>query len=313
MVAVRTIILFSFLAFPFLASADAPESVLSKSELTVGESLDYIITVRQSGKVSITFPEKKTYLLKDIPGKKVSKPSADSDGESNDELPAYTIEDIASNENNGITEAKISIRYFAPGVYQMPALKIRDVKGTELPLRELSVNVKEINKEGQAADIEDPLDLGGNYTRLILLLIAAAVAGALIYAVIRYIRKQRLLKKEPEIPAIDIFRKEIPPIDAGLADGTIAAEEYAVRVSMTVRNLLAKRYSFNAVDLTNSEIIDYMRAVKTDDGWKNAVEELSQVSMLWDMSKFAEFVPSAELLRVNLKRTAELGERFWVG
>lgn len=313
MVAVRTILAISLFVFPVLLRADAPESVISKSELTVGESLDYIITVRQGEKVSITFPEKKTYLLKDIPDRIIPKPSAGSEGENNDELPAYTIEDIVSNENNGITESKISIRYFAPGIYSMPAVKIRDLRGTELPLKPISVTVKETNKEGQAADIEEPLNLGGSYTRIILMLIGAALAGALIYAVIRYIRKRRLLKKEPEIPAIDIFRSEIPLIDSGLADGTIDAAEYAVRVSLSVRKLLAERYLFNAVDLTNSEIIDYMRNVKPDDGWKHTVDELSQVSMLWDMSKFAEFIPSAELLRVNLKRTAELGERFWVG
>jgi hypothetical protein len=305
--------LVSLLAFPVFAGAAVPESVISKSEVTVGESLDYIITVRQGEKVSITFPEKRTYLLKEIPGAKSVKPSAGTDAESNENLPAYAIEDISSNEKDGVTEAKLSIRYYAPGVYAMPALKIRDLKGNELPLREISVTVKEINKEGQAADIEDPLDLSGNYTRLILILIGAAAAGALVYAAVRYLRKRRLLKKEPEIPAIEIFRKEIPPIDAGLADGTIDAEEYAVRVSMTVRKLLSKRYSFGAVDMTNTEIVDYLRTLKGDDGWKHAVDDLEQLSMLWDMSKFAEFVPSADLLRVNLKRTAELGERFWVG
>jgi hypothetical protein len=305
-------IAFLLLSSALLHGETKVDTVVSKQEVTVGDTVDFYLTITSKDKVSVVFPEKRVYALKEV------KPIADAkkakEEESNQELPAFSIEDTTLAEKDALTEAKITVRYFAPGSYDIPSVIIREKNGAAVQYQKIIVTVKEINEKGELADIEEPLPLSGNYTRLILMLIAAALLGALVYAAIRYIRKLRAEKmKAPPIPAIITFRKNISQIDAQLADGSLDADAYAVQISATLRMLITAKYSFFALDMTTSEIIQNLKWVRTDDAWAALVRDLEKVILLWDMSKFAEFIPSADILRINCKETAALGERFWGG
>jgi hypothetical protein len=305
-------IVFLFLSTVLLSADTKVETTASKQEITVGDTVDFYLTIASPDKVSVVLPEKRIYPLKEV------KPAADAkkakDDDSTLELPAYVIEDAILTEKDTTAEAKISVRYFAPGSYDNPSVMIREKNGATVQYKKIAVTVKEVNEKGELADIEEPLNLSGNHTRLILMLVGAALLGALAYAAVKFIQKLRAEKmKTPPIPAIVTFRDEISEIDAELADGSLDADTYSVKISAAWRKLIAAKYSFFALDMTTGEIMQNLKFVRSDDAWLAMVRDLENVILLWDMSKFAEFIPSADILRINCKETAALGERFWAG
>ncbi|PKL15346.1 MAG: hypothetical protein CVV49_21480 [Spirochaetae bacterium HGW-Spirochaetae-5] len=169
---------------------------------TVGQPLTYTITISgiDPASLKITLPEKRVVYPdkkndKKIDEKNRKKDSAGDEKSSEEFVPLYIINNALRDESevDGIKKIniKIHLSYYRTGTYALPEVKIAGSDGVTIGYKIPEVVIEELNKEGTLEDIEPPVSLSGNYTRviwIILALLLAAAAGILLY---RYIKKRR--------------------------------------------------------------------------------------------------------------------------
>jgi hypothetical protein len=62
--------------------------------------------------------------------------------------------------------------------------------------------------------------------------------------------------------------------------------------------------------MTSDEILENLKAVISESDYKLYKDEIDKSFRLWDLSKFAEFTPSKEILMTNLDDTVKLAEKM---
>jgi hypothetical protein len=80
---------------------------------------------------------------------------------------------------------------------------------------------------------------------------------------------------------------------------------------MAFRRMISSLYEFDAAEMTSSEILNSIVAKRKGLTSERYGASLEGIMALWDMTKFAEFAPSAETLRVNLSETIALAGKMW--
>ena len=290
---------------------------------TVGQPLTYTITISgiDPASLKITLPEKRVVYPdkkndKKIDEKNRKKDSAGDEKSSEEFVPLYIINNALRDESevDGIKKIniKIHLSYYRTGTYALPEVKIAGSDGVTIGYKIPEVVIEELNKEGTLEDIEPPVSLSGNYTRviwIILALLLAAAAGILLY---RYIKKRRktILPEEPSLPPIEIFLNEVESLKLRelISHGRI--NEYVFDISIIFRRYLSAMLKFDAAEMTTDEIAKRIKKYMPSDLYAICGEEIISNMRLWDFSKFAEFTPSPELLLNNLDATISVAKRI---
>ncbi|MGL4370893.1 MAG: hypothetical protein ACRCUT_14660 [Spirochaetota bacterium] len=248
---------------PFCAGSAAPlpevKVLFSAQETTVGEPVDIIVSVSSKQRdVVIVPPAQGKYFAQEKEADRAAKKRTDE--EDAPRLPVYAvessqIEDLSTNESVNRT-LKIRVLYYAPGQYFIPPVSVKNSAGEPAPIESPQITVKAVNEQGEQADIEPPLPLKGNYTRIIIMLLAAVLLGAGGYALYRYIKKRKSVPDaQPYIPAIIPFREETAQLKYLLSQEKIPAEEFSLRLSLAFRRLISAIYRFDAAEMTSREIL----------------------------------------------------------
>ena len=179
---------------------------VSRESATVGEVIDYTVSITGRGvrdmeilkpAETVYFPDKDKKSGAAATGK--DKKSGDDAGS---QVPLYIIHEAKKEDNSSGSVEYITltmkISYYRPGRHLLPEVTISGKDRVRVGYKVPEVEIKPVNEKSEFVDIEPPLDLGGNYARLIYLALAlvAATAGAVFLA--RYIRKRR---RERVVPA----------------------------------------------------------------------------------------------------------------
>jgi hypothetical protein len=313
----KTLIVISAVCFAIpLAGSSDTERVL-KSSVTpekgdVGQQFSYSLSI--AGKdlegVKIVLPENGEYysnLSSDDQKAAVKKQEDDK------AVPLYIY--TCCKRRVGIRwfrqiTVRVNLSCYRTGVHQLPEIKITDSDEVKIGYSIPVVTIEELNKEGQPEDIEPPIELSGNYTRLVIILLAvitAAVAGFFIY---RYFRNRKKIETIPEVKQspLEFFMNEIERLKLSECVNEGRVNEYVFGISITFRRFLSMEFGFDAAEMTTGEISAVIKKyLKHGSGY---AEEAVSIMEAWDLSKFAEFTLSKELLLINFKNTINAAERL---
>ncbi len=255
---------------------------VDKAKITIGDKINYKITVDFSEGIEVLPPEIK------------------------DEVGGLAVEDFgieeSMNEEGVITqEIWYTLETFNTGSYIIPAF---DIKYTTKPeTEEAVVKTPEVFIEvvttldenaGDVRDIKPPVAIKRNYFRLYCII--AIVFGILVIvgAVLLYLkrRKQREIGFVPEpLPAHQIAYNELEKLrDLNLiSEGRI--KEYYYRLSNIVRRYIESRFKLMAPERTTEEFLAEMTVTDRLAGVHK--ELISNFLEHCDMVKFAAYGPDS--------------------
>ncbi len=311
------IFIYLFFAVKINAAEEAPQikAGVNPNETTIGVPVEYRVSIASKYKnIKILLPEEKIFYapVKEVKAIRGAKKNEPAPNENLKHVPLYIIEAINKEDNsdsNLLYQTIImKVAYYRAGKFDLPLIEFVDPDGVALGYKIPQITINALNKKGELENIEPPLNLSGNYTRLILLIAGCILAGGLLFLIIYLLRKRIKSVKERVIipPPKTIFRKELAQFKKAnyLAENDI--ESFVFELSMIFRRFLAASLHFDAVEMTNEEIYkEIYRYFLAAEGEDREVE-MRRLMDLWDLSKFAEFAPSQEVLMENLKDT----ERF---
>ncbi len=300
---------------------DAPklQAEIKPDKATVGESVTYRVTLagKGLGKIGVTPPADREYYPDKKKNERMKQGGADSErADPSQFVPLYIINSIKKDDRStgNVTDIAVTVQiaYFRPGKYVLPEVEFKTQDGVSIGYQIPTVEVRSVNEKGEFQEIEPPLDLGGNYVRLILLfagIIAASVLGYFAYRRIMKLREEKKLQPVAT-PPIEIFLSEIIAFrgDDLIAEGRI--EEYVFGISMIFRKFLSLQFGFDAADMTTYEIEKKLRKIFTKPMLEAHFDKIMDGLNLWDLSKFAEFAPSRDVLHSNLEKTVALSKEI---
>lgn len=275
---------------------------------TVGQPFTYSVVINgiDPSDLKITLPDKKTVY----PEKTKTKNTEDTPGDS---VPVYIINSAARDDSAaGEIILNITLTYYRPGKYTLPEIKIAGNDGISIGYKIPSVTIEETNSSGSFEEIEPPVSLSGDYSRLIWIIISAAVLAGAGFFIYRHLKKKRkpVLNAEPAVPPIEIFLREVEKLKLKELITGNRINEYVFTVSIIFRRYLSATLNFDAAEMTTDEISSVMKKYMPGRIYSVCGDEIISNMKLWDLSKFAEFAPSHELLLENLEATVSVAKKI---
>lgn len=296
--------------YPVIKSAVKPQKT------TIGVPLTYTITItgKNTDPVDITPPQKGFAfpVKKEDTKKKKKKNKQKKKNQKNkdkkdpkDYVPLFAITGAKKIDDSTteMTDIRIivDITFYRPGKFTLPQLKITDKKGGKIGYKLPQVQIVPVNKKGQMEDLEPPLDFGGNYFRLVMVIIGAMIFAGIAVAVYFYIKKKRELaeKEEIVIPPIEIFEQDVAEFGGKDLIINNKLEEYVFGMSMIFRKFLSAQLNFDASEMTSDEIDKMLRKMFSQYRYEKHGTEVVKIFELWDLTKYAEFAPSTDIVLSN--------------
>ncbi len=300
-----------FLLMP-LYGADGARTVKSSvtpEKGTVGQQFVYTLSIagKDLSGVKITLPEKGEFYPPAEKKEKNKNDKKSESGEDENSVPLYIINGASKVESDAGDMKQITVlvemNYYRTGVHQLPEINVVDSDGVKIGYSIPAVTVEELNKEGKPEDIEPPLELSGNYRRIIIAILAVIAAAAAGYFVYRYFKNRKKVtpvcetKQTPE----EFFMSEIERLKLRECIEKGKVNEYVFGISITFRRFLSMELGFDAAEMTTGEISLVIKRYLADG--KSYADEIMRIMEAWDLSKFAEFALSREVLTANLGDT----------
>lgn len=304
-----------------LHGADNPgvpeiRAAVTPQKATIGVPLEYRVTVagEKLKGLKIALPEQKIFFPPRTEKKANKTAGADTSPEA--KVPLYIIQDARredrSSGDTAYLTAVVKLAYFRPGTHRLPELNIfinGDGRvGYQIPM----VTIESVNPNGEFNEIEPPLSLGGNYYRLVMVILGAMALGAGIYFLVRFLSARRKRQEVPEIPVppIDIFMRDAGDLARKRYIESGQVEEFVVGISHIFRKFISAQYHFDAMDMTGTEMRQALKRKLQPDEFTAVAGDLDRMVDLWDLTKFAEFAPSPEVLGANLDMTIKIARKL---
>jgi len=306
--------------FPEAQNTPLVKAVVKPASATVGAPLEYRINIAGRGlgpkDIDVLLPENRECYPEKEAGDRPVKKNGDEEEDPAQEVPLYVISKAAKDDRSVRDMLDLSVvldvAYFRPGRYSLPEIEIRDRRGEKIAYELPVIEIKETNAQGALEEIEPPLDLGGNHTRLILLVAGVIAATLITVFAVYYIRKKRAenaARVEP-VPPLEVFLRDMAKLGAPSLIAQNRVEEYVFGVSMVFRKYLSAVYDIDATEMTSDEIDHLLKKVMPARDYSRYGDAIMQSFHLWDLSKFAEFAPSREILEANLEKTEKLARNL---
>lgn len=284
---------------------------ITPAKATVGTALKYTIIISGPDSADID-------VL--LPSDRIFKPEkAEDDADSAGSVPLYIIGEASRKENRdgGVpsSEIDVEITFYRTGEYSLPNLKVIDKSGLEYSYQAPVAVIESVNKEGTLEDIEPPFALSGNYTRLYIILAVLVFAAALVFSAVKYLSK-RIKVETPELivrPPYEIFMEEVDKSDPLSLIDKGEVKQYVFTVSILFRKYISSLYNFDAAEMTTWEISLVLGSVMPDHIYTQYSSDIIDIMNFWDLSKFAEFAPSRELLEQNYRSTLDVALKLSTG
>ena len=274
---------------PTLAWAqEAPLTVTSavdKSRITIGDLIEYTVTVAHQKGVKVEMPG----LGANLGGF---------------EIRDYRVDEPRREGDRTISVYRYTISTFLTGDFEIPPLTVRyTVPGSNQPgslaTEKIKIRVESLkpSEAGDIRDIKPPVDIPLDWKRIALW--AGAGVGLLAFATacfLWYRRRQQgkgilPVRQEPTRPAHDIALEALARLAASdlLARGEVKA--FYIEVSEIVRRYVEGRYGFVALEMTTGELLEALHRAGVGgeiyDVFRSFLDRC-------DLVKFAKYEPPAE-------------------
>lgn len=216
--------------------------------------------------------------------------------------PGVEIVDIAKADTQLLNEGArrlISQTYlvtsFDSALYYLPPFVVnvdgKEYESKNLALRVLSVPVDTVHVDryyGPKEIMEVPFSWSDWSLIFFLSVLLLLWVLALSYFYIRYRDNKpiiKIIKLAPKVPAHTKAMQEIEQIKAEKAWAQEDSKDYYTRLTAILRTYIEKRYGFNAMEMTSSEIIERLLMEESREG----LDELRSLFQTADLVKFAKY------------------------
>lgn len=262
------------------------ESAFNKSEITIGDKVQYSIIVEIPKGAEIEFTVLDLTLT--------------SQG--------FAVKDFGEDKPVKISGKRIRKKYwyllntYITGSYTIPPVTIKytlpDGTGDSVETQEVFLEVKSVIKEGEEPsdirDIKTPVEIKVNYKKIITwTVIILALVLCLVTGIYLYIKYRHVIKSpSPPLPPHVIALRDLDKIRGMPLENGKQIKEYYISVSGIVRHYIENRFGFRAPEQTTEEFLASLTV--TDNLSQNNKTLLRDFLRHCDMVKFAKYGPTKE-------------------
>lgn len=216
--------------------------------------------------------------------------------------------------DSSTTTLTVKLSAFALGTLDTPALELTIAAPTgqgTLPAPRAKVTIDSTlppdaqDKGADLYDVRPPEEVPIRSWRLLYTLAGLLAAGALGYALYRYLKRPKALAAPVLPPPEPLHVRATKALDALAAENLPGKGEfrpYYFRLSEIVRAYLGELYGFDALESTTPELLSALRSRHTPG---LPVEELARFAEASDFVRYAKAVPTVDDCKAHL----ELGYR----
>ncbi|MCX6259422.1 MAG: hypothetical protein NTY95_01105 [Bacteroidia bacterium] len=261
------------------------KAVFDTTRILVGDQVNFSVMIDQPADLKLTLPFFKDSLIKNI--EILSGPAIDTSGISGNKI-RITEKYLVTSFDSGyyridpvfaeIVDSKGLKRYFSDYSY----LEVSRVK---IAPADTSAKIYDI-----AAPYRAPLTLG----EILPWILLALLVSAIIWLIVKLIRKFKRVKKDEIVPAITepahvIAFRELEKLKNEKLWQTGETKKYYIRLTEIIRQYLENRFGVNSLELTTSETLEAL--IKTGFKKDESFNKLRSVLTGADLVKFAKYKP----------------------
>lgn len=275
-------------------------SSVDTSRITIGDRINYEITIDYSDSLAIEHPGVGINL-------------------GQFEIKDYKIHEPEENENRVFQKYEYNISVFDTGSFTIPPFPIayfpKDSMQNYKIIEASAINiyVESILGEGEQElkDVKSPIYIPFDYILLISVILIILLLGMGGYFGYRFYKAKKeqglsILPSKPKIPAHEIalqaykLLEEKNLIEQGLV------KQYYSEGSEILRKYLEDRYFIIALEETTREIL---RDMKSQEIENTKFDNLNQILELSDFVKFAKYIPSEDENKTFIRKCIEFVEK----
>jgi hypothetical protein len=274
-----------FFLSPLKGQEISVTAAFDTSRILIGDQVNFSIIIDQPADFKVTLPFFRDSLVKNI--EILSGPALDSS-------------EISGNKIR-ITE-KYLVTSFDSGFYRIDPVFVEtsDSKGLKRYYSDYSylevarVKIAPADTTAKIFDISAPYRAPVTLGEILPWILLALLVSAIIWLVIRLIKKFRREKKEEIVPAIIepahvIAFRELEKLQNEKLWQNGETKKYYVRLTEIIRQYLENRFGINSLELTTSETLEAL--VKTGFKKDDSYNKLRSVLTGADLVKFAKYKP----------------------
>jgi hypothetical protein len=260
-------------------------AVFDSAHIYIGDQIHYTITVDQPSGLKLDIP-----LLKDTLSGHI-------------EILSGPVIDSNTVDNNRLRITnKYLITSFDSGLYEVPPTyaEIKNESGIKRyysgysPLEVMRVKITPADTSARIFDIIEPYNAPVTLGEILPWILLAALAAALIWGIVKLIRKFIKPKIEPEAiinpdPAHVIAFRDLEKLRDEQLWQKGEVKQYYSRLTEIIRQYLENRYGVYSLEMTTSETLEAL--VKTGFKKDNLYNSLKTILNGSDLVKFAKYKP----------------------
>jgi hypothetical protein len=108
------------------------------------------------------------------------------------------------------------------------------------------------------------------------------------------------------------FLAELESLNPEECIASARVKEYVFGMSIAFRRLLSAQFAFDAAGMTTDEIRSGLKKFMPAELYSAYADEIMNAMDFWDISKFASFTPSADMMRENLRDARNIAAKITV-
>lgn len=258
------------------------------SRIYLGDQVNFTVTVNQPSDISLPFPVFRDTIVKNI------------------EILAGPVIDTATLSGKTIKiTGKYLVTSFDSGFYRVDPVfvELKNDQGVKRFYSDYSilsvarVRLTPPDTTAKIFDIVKPYSAPVTFAEVLPWILAALVAAALAWFLVRFLKRFRNVKKETEVPVqVDpahiIAFRELETLKDQKLWQSGETKKYYTRLTEILRTYLENRFGVTSLELTTSETLDALvrTGFKKDDSYNLLKKVLNGA----DLVKFAKYKPDPD-------------------
>ncbi|MCD6097727.1 hypothetical protein J7K18_02425 [bacterium] len=277
------------LAMVFTASAlysgISVSTEVSRSEITIGDTITYVVHIEYDTTLSVEPPS-----------------AAENLGQF--EIRDFNISEPETLGSKVKQEFAYIISTFDIGEFEIPPIGVLykttdDTTLKAIMTQPVKITVNRISPENatEIKDVKDPESLPFNYRKVIIISTTIIVALLVVGFVLYYIKRKRkrvsmLGFAAPHRPPDEVALERLLSLDESELLKRKEYKQFFTQLSDILREYLEARFDVPALESTTSQLLQLLADIDEID--RDVIDNITQILQLSDLVKFAKYIPLDE-------------------